>query len=139
MIILSLLVNVLLHESGHYIVAEGFELEPTMQFFDGLYDSEGKVAFDLKRLNSEPLAYTEFNFPNSIMQYIFVTFAGVVANMIFALMILVGYHYTKRTLLKKIIFLSLLVPTIFSIVLNLNIYSQASDGAILFELILQIL
>ena len=136
LISLSFLVNIIIHESGHYIVADAFGLNPTMHFFDPLYGEDGRLSFNLGRLNSEPVAYTQFSQPGSLWESVNITIAGVMANLLFAMIICFIYTFTMKNAFSEMVFLSVLAPTILSVVINLNIFSHISDGAVLFRLIL---
>ncbi|PIN68946.1 hypothetical protein COV93_07440 [Candidatus Woesearchaeota archaeon CG11_big_fil_rev_8_21_14_0_20_43_8] len=139
LITFSFITNIILHELGHYAIAKSFDLDPTVHFFTSLFDDSGKLAFDLKRLNSEPVAYVQFTGTDDAWASFNVTIAGVMVNLLLAVFICFVYVHVERNLLSELVFLSFLVPTVISILINLNIFSPISDGTAMLQIILQMI
>lgn len=160
-VLLSISMNVYLHELGHYVVADYYELNPTMHVTNVL-----SLENDSLRVNMNPVAYVQYqnpgNTPEAIRKNINVTLAGPLVNLIITIFFVVTYIFTKFFVKKKlfnseiykrsssyrlkvfklsflvdVIFISLLIPSLVSVIVNLS-NIPGSDGAFLRELIKQL-
>lgn len=123
--------NVVVHELGHYAVAASFDLEPKIHFFNPA--TLGFAGFF--SLESQPIAAVEFQPPSSSWEMASVAIAGVLMNAILGLFISLAFLYVKPTYANKTLYLALLIPSIFSIIVNLNVFSTITDGALIIELL----
>jgi hypothetical protein len=130
---LSFGANVYVHELGHYMAADAFSLDPTLHVLNPF---EGSVtAFAVM----EPVAYVRFQVASSHWQTFTVAIAGVMWNIILALLITYLYLHTKRTSENTTFYLALLLPCILSVFLNLNIFSPISDGSLIAQIVSEML
>ncbi len=157
-VMLSISVNVYLHELGHYLVADFYELNPSMHITNVLSLQDESL-----RVNMNPVAYVQYqnpgDSPEGIRKNIAVTLAGPLANLFITILVFVSYILTKYILREKlyssdiykrsqkyrmkvfrlsflidVIFISLLIPSLVSVIVNLS-NTPGSDGAFLRQLI----
>ncbi len=155
-IVSSVMLNVYLHELGHYAVADYYGLDPEMHI-SGVVEmgSEGV------RMNLNPEAYVRYRDPGDTWKNILITAAGPFMNLV-----LLGFfvalqislrrilmrkanvsrrygrksseiRYMRICLLSDIIFMSMAVPSLLSVVMNLT-NTPGSDGAYLRQLFRQL-
>lgn len=155
-IVFSVAINVYLHELGHYVVADFYGLEPEMYI-----NNVVEVGSDGVRMNVNPEAYVRYKNPGDTWTNIFITIAGPLVNLMLFLAFIYIHLIIHKRLSKKIkfarlrrnsksesrlirlslffdiIFISLAVPSILSVIINLA-NTPGSDGAYLRELIRQL-
>ena len=160
-VLLSISMNVYLHELGHYVVADYYELNPTMHVTNVL-----SLQNDSLRVNMNPVAYVQYQNPGNtleaIRKNINVTLAGPLTNLLITVLLLLGYIFTrllvknrlynsdnyrkssryrlkvfKFCFLIDVIFISLIIPSLVSVIVNFS-NTPGSDGAFLRELIKQL-
>ncbi len=115
LVMLSLVFNIAVHESGHYVVAKAFGLNPRISL-------EGGTGFIW---NNQPIAYTSY-VGGTKAQDILISLAGPLANVL----VLFGsaFLYRKsKTFGLKIIAISLLVVALLSFISNI-LPTSGSDG-----------
>jgi Zn-dependent protease len=148
----SIVLNVHLHELGHYVVAEHYGLQPHIHI-SGIVEHEGGLRF-----NMNPRAHTTFVDPHDVMKNIAITIAGPLVNILLTAGFMLLHLFIKRLLKKKIktemvpskywkltrtaffvdmIFLGLIIPSLVSAIVNLSNIT-GSDGAFLRELLKQL-
>lgn len=143
---LGIIMNIYLHEVGHYLVADHFGLNPTMHFTTGS-NREGSV-FSLI-LSKEFKAYVKFDALGGDMQNLLVTAAGPLVNLGISMVLASVYFLVVKRLKKNqrlykkhfwnfllvdAIFVSLLIPSVLSFLINMS-WIAGSDGAIIYELL----
>jgi Zn-dependent protease len=143
---LGIMLNVYLHELGHYFMAEHFDLNPSMHFTAGSNENAG--VFSLL-LSQDFKAYVRFDAPDVLMKDLLVTAAGPIVNLIIIVSLLLGNTFIIKKLKKNknlykkyfwnfllldAIFISLLVPSILSFIINMSPI-VGSDGSVIYELI----
>lgn len=148
----SILLNVYLHEMGHFAVAEHYHLQPSIHI-SGFVENEGGLRF-----NINPRAHTSFTDPHDTMKNIFITIAGPAVNIALTLLFVILHFVLHRALKKKMkattvpskfwkltrisffvdmVFLALIIPSFVSSVVNLS-NLPGSDGAFLRQLVKQL-
>ena len=127
----SFTLNVIVHETGHYIVAERFHAQPTMHFENPLQN--GVVGFSI--VSATPVAYVAFQPVEDTWETASVALAGVLFNAILGLIFTFIYLQMEKSHTRTTLFLALVLPCILSIFINLNIWQAQSDGALLFHLL----
>ncbi|HIH14293.1 MAG TPA: hypothetical protein HA224_03490 [Nanoarchaeota archaeon] len=118
-VLASLFINVSIHESAHYLVAENYGLSPSISMQSG-------VGF---LWNSEPIAYTSYS-GGTRQQDIAIALAGPLANLLAMLLGILAYRKTN-SFAVQIIMLAFALVAFLSFASN--IYPTAgADGYILF-------
>lgn len=88
------LINVVIHEIGHYTAADYYELEPRIAFeFENI--TESGLSF-----NSIPIAHTSFIDNGNEEQVRFIALGGPVANLIFGLILFIVFLFSKNEILN---------------------------------------
>ena len=152
-VVASITINVHLHEFGHYWAAEHYELDPEVHITNVVELNSGEI-----RLNMNPLAYTEFKDPFDTDKNLRITLAGPIMNIMLTILFVLPYLILRRIIRKKmafmnligdnlmewkwlrvcfildVIFISLIVPSLVSSIVNLS-NAPGSDGAYIRELL----
>ena len=119
--VLSFLGNVYLHEFGHYAAADLLGLHPEIYM-----EPVTKDTFSLT-LQSESLAYTEFDNTSSKKELIFVAIVGPLVNLLLTLIFLIIYLDYKHKPQIQVFAIAGLIPSILSFVINVLPYAT-TDG-----------
>jgi Zn-dependent protease len=114
--------NVVMHEIGHYVPAEYYDLEPKMEF--SLQSLNDSLEFSL---DSKPVASTTFLRGDSTLELAVITLMGPFMNLFFALVFLTGFLLSKRYVLKDVSIIGF-VLSFTSFVMNM-IPISGTDGA----------
>lgn len=119
--------NIMLHETGHFIAAEHFNLQPKMY----LFDNGTGTGFSFFNQNF----YTTYNSPASYASYVdfLIALAGPLANVLLVLGLAIAYFKvpkTKGTL--RLAILMLLIPSVISVLSNL-LPVAGTDGGIVWN------
>ncbi len=125
----SIFANVVLHEFGHYAVAEHFELEPEVHFEQPVSLNSSYV------LTVEPrVAYVSYNGSAFDLTYrdFWVALAGPAVNLCFSGLAFGGYLFARKKEkdLLAFAFLIILVPSLISTFVNL-IPIARTDGFVM--------
>jgi len=130
----SLLANIYIHEYGHFVVADHYELEPEMHFEAITFDSNSKLNF------YSPAAYTSYSSHGYALtsQDMSIAFAGPLFNLFFALFVCGLYlaiPKKRRTFWLQAVFAVLAIPAFASFAINMMPLGY-SDGAIILSALL---
>ncbi len=117
------LVNIVLHEAGHYIAAENFGLEPEIKFDFGV----GNLSFGFE---GKALASTSFDEPSNRGELFFVSIAGPLVNLIFGIIFSIVYFFVRDSKVRLLIIICVIVSLI-SFVMNM-LPLWGTDGSIVF-------
>ena len=146
MTFLSILMNIYLHEQGHYLVADHFGLNPSIHFSSQNNSEESVFNFLLSR---DFRAYVTFDAFCEDHVNLLVTLAGPIVNLLIALTLFLVYGFSINKLKKDnhryekyfgyfiladTIFISILVPSILSFLINMAPIT-GSDGAAIYEIL----
>ncbi len=118
----SLVLNIAIHEAGHYAVAGLFGLQPKMGF-------EGGAGFIW---NNEPIAYTIY-IGGTQIQDALISAAGPLANFLVFIFSVLFCRKSKNFNLQLVL-LALSIVALLSFVSNI-IPSSGSDGEVLVKLL----
>lgn len=122
---LSFIGNVILHESGHYVVARMYGLNPSMEFGS----IEGAFGFGS---GAGAVASTVFDNTKDKLVIFVIAIAGPLLNLFVGLILLIMYVYAEDSSVKIIVF-SIMVPAFVSFFMNALPFS-GSDGSIILSL-----
>ncbi len=126
-IVISMTSNVVLHEAGHYILAEGYGYNPTMHFNSPINNDTKSLQVDAA------VAYVSYGSPTkeTTGSDAAIAFAGPLTNLIFGFMFMIFYF----TMPKKdgLFALLLLIFAITGFIAGFsNLYpSGSTDGAVI--------
>ena len=121
----SLGLNIVLHESGHFTAAKIADLNPKMHFFEPY--GGGKVS------SFTPNFFVTYGGKGSLAKDFGIAFAGPLVNLIITLFLLTVYFVIpkeKRTLRLNLVFAMLIVPSLMSFVANM-LPIGFSDGSLI--------
>ena len=122
-----LLLNVILHEIGHYVIADYYNLDPKIEF-----SLENIRNFSLN-FNSVPLADTSFNDPKNHSSLADVAMAGPIVNLFLGIIFFFIFIFNKkREYLREIMIIAMMV-SFASFIMNMLPLS-GSDGSLIFRL-----
>ena len=122
------LLNVILHEIGHYIAADYYNLEPEVEID---LNSVGNLGFGFKGV---PIASTSFNEPSSENEFISVVLMGPLLNLLLMIIFFIGFIFFRENKYLKEIMIIGFVISISSFIMNI-IPIEGTDGNLLFGLI----
>lgn len=130
---LSFMINVYVHEIGHYMTAQALDLDPSLHILNPAQNA--MTAFTAM----EPIAYVQFTAPTSAWEHFSIAISGVLWNIIFALLIIYLFAHVKGTSANSMLFLALVLPCALSVLINMNPFSSLSDGRLIVDLLVQTL
>jgi len=110
----GLLFNIVAHETGHWMAANSFDLNPKVHLFESY--STGKVSL------FTPNFFTTYNSVDSDLVDAAIASAGPLANLIITLVLTAAYFAipkNRRNYKVTMIFIVLLIPSIISVIANL--------------------
>lgn len=118
------LLNVVMHEIGHYLIANYHDLKPEIELN---IENIGDLGFSLEE---KTIASTSFNSPNSENILIAISFMGPVMNLVLGVAFSIFFMLVsnKKT---KLIFLVGIIISLLSFVTNLLPF-EGTDGNIIF-------
>lgn len=130
LLILGFFGNIVLHELGHFMAANYFELNPELHIFE----QESSVASAAAAFS--PSFYVSYDSPAMEISRIdaIIAFAGPFANLLFLLILCFIYFKSsaKRRSFWRLFFIALALPAAVSAFLNLAPIGY-SDGSVIFE------
>ncbi len=130
-IFLSLFSNVVLHEIGHFFVADMLDMNPSIHL-------ESPISITGHHVSSNRFAYVSYSsyFPGVALQDVLIAAAGPIVNAIMALICagLLFVNYKNKT--ASYILLLFLVVSVLSCVINL-IPLSGSDGSVIFSYLMR--
>ena len=122
------LLNVFIHEAGHYIAADYYNLEPEIEFDFG---AVGDLGFGFE---GTPIASTSFNEPENNSGLMVIVLTGPLFNLILSLLFFNGFiFYRNNKYIKEIVIIGFIL-SFASFIMNL-IPIEGSDGSLIFELL----
>jgi hypothetical protein len=127
-LLLSLLLNIGIHELAHYGVASHLGLSPEVYV-----DGNGMRALSFS-FNAEPIIYTSYSGSSSLLQDRLIAFAGPFANLVFCFLVAGAYFLISKknkSVFIQLIFIALLLPALLSAIANFLPFGQ-NDGRIIF-------
>ncbi|MDO8508361.1 MAG: hypothetical protein Q7S27_01610 [Nanoarchaeota archaeon] len=120
--------NVIVHEIGHYLTAEHYNLEPEIEFDFG---SVGDSGFGF---SGTPIASTSFNEPNNGDVLAAIVLTGPLFNLILGVIFfMIFVFYRDNEYIREVVIIGFIV-SISSFLMNL-IPIEGSDGSLLLGLI----
>ena len=128
----SITANIVLHEAGHFVVADALELNPEMHFESPVNISDGVV------VTTPNFAYVSYSSPTSSinLQDAVIAVSGPLVNAMLALLATALYiFYPNKSRVVKYSLLIFLTISVTSLIVNL-IPVTPSDGSILLKYIL---
>ncbi len=118
------LLNVVLHEVGHYMAADYYNLEPKIDFD---FKSVGNLSFGFK---ATPIASTSFNEPRTTGELVVVALAGPFFNLILGILFLMIFIFSKKEIIKELMLICFVI-SIASFVMNI-LPLDGADGSLVF-------
>ncbi len=121
------LLNVILHEAGHYAAAEHYNLNPEIEFN---FENVTKVSFGFEGKTIASTSFIESDDENTMLAIVLM---GPFANLILGSIFLFIWFFTKMDL--KLIGLIGVIVSFSSFVMNL-IPLEGADGALIFNFLI---
>ncbi len=118
------LVNIVVHEWGHYLAAENYGLEPEISF---QFENLTSVEFSLEGMN---IASTSFIDDGNSGHLSVIALVGPFFNLVLGMSFLVITILSKKRFIKEIMFVGFIV-SVASFLMNMLPFS-GSDGSLIF-------
>ena len=121
--------NVVIHEIGHYVAADYYNLEPKIEFDFG---AVGDLGFGFK---GTPVASTSFNESDNSGALMAIVLTGPLFNLVLSLIFFsIFVFYRKNKYIKEIVIIGFIL-SFASFIMNL-IPLEGGDGSLIFELLM---
>lgn len=118
------LLNVILHEAGHYMAAGYYELEPEIEFN---FENMGDLGFQLRGIS---IASTSFNEPESNEELVVIVLLGPLFNFVLAVIFLFIFAFSKKEMVREIVMIGFVI-SFASFFMNV-IPIDGTDGGLIF-------
>ena len=122
------IINIAIHELGHYIAADHYNLEPEISF---KLENVTNTRF---RAENTPLAYTSFNQDENKEHIITIALLGPITNLLMSIIFLIIFVTNKKNNTIQEFSLICIVVSLGSFVMNI-IPIEGSDGWLIANLI----
>jgi len=123
----SLFFNIVAHETGHWIAAEAFNLDPKIHLFEPFTGGKSSLF--------TPNFFTTYNSAAPESADAGIAFAGPLVNLIITLGLTAAYFAIpkeKRTFKLALLFIVLIVPSLISFIANM-LPLPATDGSLIWN------
>ncbi len=116
--------NVIIHEIGHYLAADYYELEPEIEFDFGVV---GDLGFGLE---SRPIASTNFIAPLNKIELYSIVLMGPLMNLMLGIAVFFIFVFCKKEIIREVMIICFII-SIASFIMNI-VPISGTDGSLVF-------
>jgi len=123
--------NVVLHEFGHYLAADYYDLRPKIEFN---FSEIGNLSFGL---DGVALASIRFDLSDNRTDMIVVSLMGPFLNFVFGVIFLIVFVFCENIRIREIVFMGFVI-SIGSFLVNM-MPMEGVDGGLVFESVINLI